>query len=85
MSKEYYSRVHTGDYELVFQTNEKKAYTDVENYVRMVIDGKSAIPVDWIKEWLNTFNGLSDVKGSFVIRMLLDNWEEKNRNELGKM
>lgn len=44
-----------------------------------------AIPIEWIKEWLITFNGLSDVKGSFVIRMLLDSWEEKNRNELGKM
>ena len=40
MSKEYYSHVHTGDYELVFQTDEKKAYTDVEAYVRRVIDGK---------------------------------------------
>lgn len=82
--KEFNTRAAEGNYSITFETDDRKAFEQVQTLCRILIDGKDSevIPVEWIKEQLKkeeyrTF--LVDyIEWGNCLRWLLEKWEEEN-------
>lgn len=50
--REFNTKVGEGNYSITFETDDRKAFEKVQEFCRMLIDGKDK---DWkmFKEWLN--------------------------------
>lgn len=82
--KEFNTRAAEGNYSITFETDDRKAFEQVQTLCRILIDGKDGevIPVEWVKEELKkeeyrTF--LVDyIEWGNCLRWLLEKWEEEN-------
>jgi len=78
--REFNTREAEGDYSITFETDDRKAFEQVQILCRILVDGKDgeAIPVEWIKKWLNETE--DDRIVCFDIRDMLADWEKENEN-----
>lgn len=80
--KEFNTRVAEGDYSITFETDDRKAFEQVQTLCRILVDGKDgdAIPVEWIKKWIS--KGLlgmdSLIDPEITIQVMLKCWEKEN-------
>ena len=51
--REFNTRTTEGNYSITFETDDRKAFEQVQSLCRLLIDGKDgdAIPIEWIKKW----------------------------------
>ena len=52
--REFNTKVAEGDYSITFETDDRKAFEQVQILCRLLIDGKGggAIPIEWIKNYI---------------------------------
>jgi len=72
--REFNTREAEGDYSITFETDDRKAFEQVQSLCRLLIDGKDgdAIPIEWIKKWAKF------VGADRAIDVLLEDWEKEN-------
>ncbi len=85
--REFNTKVADGGYSITFETDDRKAYEQVQSLCRLLVDGKDgeAIPVEWIKSkkieyehdkydyCKGCFDGFND-----CIDYLIEDWEREN-------
>lgn len=88
--REFNTREAEGDYSITFETDDRKAFEQVQRLCRILIDGKDgdAIPVEFIEEWWikhseeysSGINGWYEVEGFYpnIFNKLLSAWEKEN-------
>lgn len=60
--REFNTKVAEGEYSITFNTDDEKAFEQVQTLCRILIDGKDggAIPIEWIEKWLDKTTGTRD-------------------------
>ena len=80
--REFNTREAKGDYSITFETDDRKAFEQVQTLCRILIDGKDGdvIPVAWINKYVKNKFCFSDWYGGFIggINMMLEDWEKEN-------
>jgi hypothetical protein len=81
--REFNTKVEKDVYSITFETDDEKAYQQVQTLCRLLIDGKSgeAIPIEWIINWLNkqTIPALRTCDDDYeAVNIMLDDWEKEN-------
>lgn len=77
--REFNTRTTKGDYFITFETDDRKAFEQVETLCEILIDGKDGdvIPVEWIKKY-----GVKIAKKcchcATAIWEMLEDWEKEN-------
>ena len=77
---EFKTKVADAGYSITFETYDRKAYEQVQNLCRLLVDGKDggAIPIEWIKNWMakseNTYNREQ-------VYEMLEDWEKENEHK----
>lgn len=73
--REFNTREAEGDYSITFETDDRKAFEQVQTLCRILMDGKDggAIPIEWIKEYIK-----KTYEYDSVINKMLKQWEKEN-------
>ena len=91
--REFNTKVAEGDYSITFETDDRKAFEQVQTLCRILIDGKNgdAIPIEWIEEYIKKLvikrrllaeNGYLNNRCydyMFGIIGMLDDWDMEKR------
>ena len=78
--REFNTREAKGDYLITFETDDRKAFEQVQTLCRILIDGKdgNAIPIAWIDAYCTDCDiGLRD-NDHMPIKKLLQDWKEEH-------
>lgn len=76
--REFNTREAKGNYSITFETDDRKAFEQVQTLCRILIDGKDGdvIPIEWIKKWEqkdeNYFLFMD------LTKKLIEDWEKEN-------
>ena len=93
--REFNTREAEGDYSITFETDDKKAFEQVQTLCRILIDGKDggAIPIEWIEEYAKSLvikrrflaeNGYRDNRCyDYMLSIIgmLDDWDTEIREK----
>ena len=78
--REFNTKEAEGNYSITFETDDRKAFEQVQTLCRILIDGKNgeAIPIEWIREWAmeNWYRTNNSYWYIVAIRMI-EEWMEK--------
>lgn len=77
--REFNTRVAKGDYSITFETDDRKAYEQVQSLCRLLVDGKDgdAIPIEWILKWACKFIDPNS-EGYKMAMELVHDWRKEN-------
>lgn len=88
--REFNTKTTKGNYSITFETDDKKAFEQVQSLCRILIDGKDgrAISVEWLEDWWKKHSEeYSSGKGCWyevqgfypnIFNKLLSAWEKEN-------
>lgn len=86
--REFNTRTTKGGYFITFETDDRKAFEQVQTLCRILIDGKDgdAIPIEWIKEWYKKHVIYLDEnkptgKGLYAYEQMIYDWEKENEHK----
>lgn len=77
--REFNTRVAEGDYSITFETDDRKAFEQVQTLCRILIDGKDGevIPIEWIEKYID--NRLVKHGDTWTfINCMINDWEKEN-------
>ena len=77
--REFNTRTAEGDYFITFETDDRKAFEQVQTLCRILIDGKDgdAIPIERILKWACEFINPNS-EGYKMAMELVHDWEKQN-------
>ena len=77
--REFNTRTTKDNYSITFETDDRKAFEQVQSLCRLLIDGKDgdAIPAEWMYKWRMKHNEQYNVGLSSFSQMISD-WEKEN-------
>ncbi len=79
--REFNTRTTEGNYSITFETDDRKAFEQVQTLCRILIDHKNGdlIPIGWIENYMRKKFCFADWYGGFIngINMMLDEWMEE--------
>lgn len=78
--REFSTRTTEGHYTIIFETDERKAFEQVQTLCRRLVDGKDgdAIPIEWIDKYLQILATQEDKEWEFMgIEEMLEDWREE--------
>lgn len=80
--REFNTRTAEGDYSITFETDDRKAFEQVQALCRLLIDGKDgdAIPVEWLLDRAQEYLIDRDITASEMkfIKKLIEEWRSLN-------
>ena len=78
--REFITREAEDHYTIIFETDDRKAFEQVQTLCRILIDGKDgdAIPIEWIDTYCTDSDiGLRD-NDPVAVKKLLEDWRKEN-------
>lgn len=86
--KEYNTKIGEGNYSITFETDDRKAYEQVQSLCRLLVDGKDgeAIPIEWLLDYFAYIedevfeNNLKIAKNNIeqIFDEMIATWEREN-------
>ena len=75
--REFSTRTMKDHYTIIFETDERKAYEQVQTLCRILVDGKDseAIPIEWLRMW---FTKKASLIGITLVSEIESDWEKEN-------
>jgi hypothetical protein len=83
--REFNTRAAEGNYSITFETDDRKAFEQVQTLCRILIDGKDGefIPKEWIEKWIAYWTRILPDWGAFeVCAAMLKDWEKENESRV---
>ena len=74
--REFNTRTTEGNYSITFETDDRKAFEQVQTLCRLLVDGKDGeiIPIEWIKEWGNR----RTIQIRLTTKWIIEDWVKEN-------
>ncbi len=79
--REFNTKTTEGDYSITFETDDRKAFEQVQTLCRILVDGKDgeAIPIGWIDAYIKRRLKVADIYAAILyISDMLKEWKEEN-------